>query len=113
MRKFLSTVNLPQASEAQRELLNRPITREEVKEAINTLQNNKAPGPDGLTPEFYKTFCDLLIGLLLNMLSYSFKSGVLPNTMMDANISLILKKGEPADDCASYRPIALLDVDRK
>lgn len=110
MRKFLSTVNLPQASEAQRELLNRPITRGEVKEA---LQNNKAPGPDGLTPEFYKTFCDLLIGLLLNMLSYSFKSGVLPNTMMDANISLILKKGEPEDDCASYRPIALLDVDRK
>lgn len=90
-----------------------PITREEVKEAINTLQNNKAPGPDGLTPEFYKTLCDLLISPLLNMLSYSFKSGVLPNTMMDANISLILKKGKPADDCASYRPIALLDVDRK
>lgn len=28
-------------------------------------------------------------------------------------ISLILKKDKPADDCASYRPIALLDVDYK
>lgn len=83
---FFSAINLPQASDAQVELLNRPITHEEVKEVINTLQNNKAPGPDGLTSEFYKTFCDLLSGPLFNMLSYSFNSGVLPNTMMDANL---------------------------
>uniref|UniRef100_A0A3B4YV99 Reverse transcriptase domain-containing protein n=1 Tax=Stegastes partitus TaxID=144197 RepID=A0A3B4YV99_9TELE len=110
---FLSAVNLPQASDAQRELLNRPITREEVMEAISALKNNKAPGPDSLTPEFYKAFCDLLIDPLLDMLSYSFNSGGLPHTMMDANIFLILKKGKAAEDCASYRPISLLDVDRK
>uniref|UniRef100_A0A3P8T5H6 Uncharacterized protein n=1 Tax=Amphiprion percula TaxID=161767 RepID=A0A3P8T5H6_AMPPE len=101
---FLLAVNLPQISDVQRELLNRPITSEEVKEA---------PGPDGLTPEFYKAFCDLLTGPLLNMLSYSFNSGALPHTMMEANISLTLKKRKPADDCTSYRPISLLDVDRK
>ena len=110
---FLSAINLPQISDAQREMLNKPVTRQEVKEAISALNNNKAPGPDGLTPEFYKTFFDLLIGPLINMLSYSFNSGALPHTMMDANISLILKKGKPAEDCASYRPISLLDIDRK
>lgn len=47
------------------------------------------------------------------MLSHSFNSGHLPNTMRDTNISLILKKGRPLEDCSSYRPIALLDVDRK
>lgn len=113
MHQFLSSVNRPQASEAQTELLNRPVTRKEIIDAIRDLQNNKAPGPDGLTPEFYKAFQDLLVNPLLNMLSHSFESGTLPGTMMDANISLILKKGKPADDCASYRPIALLDVDRK
>ncbi|XP_041418341.1 uncharacterized protein LOC121393580 [Xenopus laevis] len=35
------------------------ITEEEVKLAIESLQNKKAPGPDGLTSEFYKTFKDL------------------------------------------------------
>lgn len=47
------------------------------------------------------------------MLSHSFISGHLSNTMMDTNISLILKKGRPSEDCSSYRPIAFLDVDRK
>lgn len=47
------------------------------------------------------------------MLSHSLISGHLSNTMMDTNISLILKKGRPSEDCSSYRPIALLNVDRK
>ena len=58
-------------------------------QAIKDLQNNKDPGPDGSTPEFYKAFQNLLSDPLLKMLSYSFESGALPNTMMDANISLI------------------------
>lgn len=39
------------------------------------------------------------------MLSHSFNSGHLPHTMMNTNISLILKKGRTSD--------ALLDVDRQ
>lgn len=34
MRTFLSTTNLPQVSDSQTEPLNRPITHEEVKEAL-------------------------------------------------------------------------------
>lgn len=74
------------------------INLEEVTEAIYDLQNNKTPGPDGLNAECYEGFQGLLIDLLLKMLSYSFESGALPDTMMDTNISLILKKGKPADD---------------
>lgn len=75
--------------DTQKELLNRPVTYEEVREAINNLQNNKAPGPDGLTPEFYKAFQRMLINPLLNMLSYSFESGAFHDTMINADISLI------------------------
>ncbi|KAF7655329.1 hypothetical protein LDENG_00057590 [Lucifuga dentata] len=81
---------------------------------INNLQNNKTPGPNGLTPEFFlKSFQNLLVDPLLKMLSHSFDSNNLPSTMMHANIPLILKRGKPVEECASYRPIALLDVDRK
>ena len=88
MNTFSSPINLPPASDTQKELL----TKAKVMQAIKDLENNKAPGPDGLTPVFYKAFQNLLTDPLLKMLSYSFKSGALPNTMMDANISSILKK---------------------
>ena len=67
-----------------------------------------------MTPKFYKAFCGLLINPMFHMLS-NFKLGPLPNTMMDANISLIFKKGRPADNYAPYRPTAALrlHVDRK
>lgn len=47
------------------------------------------------------------------MLNHSFATGELPQTLKGANICLILKKGKGLDSCASYRPIALLKVDRK
>jgi len=37
----------------------------------------------------------------------------LPKTLREANITLILKRGKNPDLCSSYRPIALLNVDRK
>ena len=37
-----------------------PLSYEEYKKALETFQNNKAPGEDGFTVEFYKFFFDLL-----------------------------------------------------
>ncbi len=41
------------------------------------------------------------------------RDNVLPNTLYEANISLILKKNKDETDPASYRPIALQNFDRK
>lgn len=34
--------------------LNRPVSKEEVNEVINEMQNGKAPGPDGFNVDFFK-----------------------------------------------------------
>lgn len=47
---------------------------------------------------------------LMNMFNHSFEHGTLPSALREANISLILKKGKCPEDCASYRPISLLNV---
>ncbi len=47
------------------------------------------------------------------MLEYSAETGILPSSLRKANISLILKKGKCPENCASYRPIALLNSDLK
>ena len=41
------------------------------------------------------------------------KNRSLPRSLTEANISPILKKGKADDECASYRPISLLNTDLK
>ena len=43
------------------EITNHKIAKLEVETAMQSLGNNKSPGWDGLTPEFYKAFRDKLI----------------------------------------------------
>lgn len=113
MHNFFAQFDLPNLPEAQKTALNSPITKSEVIKAIKTLQNGKSPGPDGFCCEFYKQFQNILVEPLLDMFNHSFTAGEFPQTLREANISLILKKGKCPDFCRSYRPIALLNVDRK
>lgn len=110
---FFSNLNRPKFTDLQKETLNKPITEQEIREALGSLQSGKAPGPDGLGCEFYKEFKSLLIQPLLNMYHHSLENGFLPRSLTEANISLILKKGKADDDCASFRPISLLNTDLK
>lgn len=47
------------------------------------------------------------------MLKSSFQTGALPPSLLEANIYLVLKKGKSSEECSSYRPISVLNVDLK
>lgn len=113
MIDFFTKVNLPKISDSQRDVLCKPIALSEIKNCIQLLPNNKAPGPDGFNAEFYKKFNTILDHPLLEMLQSSFVAEALPPSLMEANISLVLKKGEPSEECSSYRPISILNLDLK
>ena len=51
LRKISKTVSYENKQHCEQ-----PFNSEEIKQAISTLENNKSPGNDGLTAEFYKTF---------------------------------------------------------
>ena len=61
MDKFLDTCTLLSTNQEEVETLNRPITRTEVWEAINSLPTKKCPDTDGLTAEFYETYKEELV----------------------------------------------------
>lgn len=71
-------------------------------EAISKMQNGKVPGTDGKCCEFCKEWHNLLLEPMLNMFNHSFNIGQLPESLTEANISLILKKGKPPEACSSY-----------
>lgn len=110
---FFKNLDMPSISVKFRNVLDNPITAEELSTAIKTLQNGKSPGPDGFPSEFFKKFSPQLIPHMLNMYNESFGSGTLPQTLREASISLILKKNNDSSYCESYRPISLLNVDVK
>ena len=96
----------------EKELCEKDITTEEIKEAISKIRNNRSPGPDGLSPEFYKLFQDDLSELYYNMLKETFRYGELPDSLKWAIITLIYKKGDK-DRLKNYRPISLTNYDYK
>uniref|UniRef100_A0A669BN31 Reverse transcriptase domain-containing protein n=1 Tax=Oreochromis niloticus TaxID=8128 RepID=A0A669BN31_ORENI len=54
-----------------------------------------------------------LAPLMTNMYKHSLEVGSLPPSLLQASISLILKKDKDPLQCGSYRPISLLNVDYK
>uniref|UniRef100_A0A3Q1GBQ8 Uncharacterized protein n=1 Tax=Acanthochromis polyacanthus TaxID=80966 RepID=A0A3Q1GBQ8_9TELE len=101
LENFLDQISLPSLMEEQQEILNGPITREEVLEAIRTLQSGKAP------------MSRVVVGPLTDMFLDSFRNGCLPPSLNLANISLILKKNKPPDECVSYRAVSLINMNSK
>lgn len=73
---------------------------------------HKTPGLDGFPVEWYKQFQHLLSPILLKTYD-ALKEGVLPPSMREALIVLILKPQKDPLKCDYYRPISLINVDVK
>lgn len=110
---FLDQLQFRTVSDGEKKKLDSPITAEELCEAMGNMNSGKAPGPDGLPIEFYKTFSRRLVRPLLDMFEESFTNGKLPDSLRLAIITLILKPNKPPNECSSYRPISLMGCDTK
>ena len=67
MDRFLENFNLLRLSQEETEIMKNPITSTEIEAVIQNLPKNKSPGPDGFTGEFYQTFREELMPILLKL----------------------------------------------
>ena len=66
-----------------------PITSIEIKAVIKNLPKNKSPRPDGFTGEFYQTFREELMPILIKLSQNIKEKWTLSNAFYKATITLI------------------------
>ena len=86
------------------------FTEAEMAEAIRSMKNGKAPGPDGIPAEALKVALKVIPGILLDMFNACLVLGVFPKTWKEARLVLLSKgKGAPGSP-SSYRPLCMLST---
>ena len=91
MDRFLEKFNLSRLNQEEIEIMNNPITKTDVEAVIKNIPENKSPGPNGFTGEFYQTFREELIPILLKFIQKIAEEGTLSNSFYEATITLIPK----------------------
>lgn len=89
------------------------ISENECEKALKEMKNQKSPGSDGLTTEFYKVFLSDIKALFVKAINYSYQTGHLSELQKQSIITLLPKSGKDTSFLQNWRPISLLNVDYK
>ena len=111
--EYLGNINTPKLQDNDIERCEGKLTLKECWEALNSMKNNKSPGNDSFTKEFYVCFFGGFRLNLVKTLNYSYDEGELSSSQKQAVITLIEKKDKDKRYIRNWRLISLLNVDLK
>ena len=89
------------------------LTLEECTNSLKQFMNNKTPGSDGFTIEFYRFFWNAIGPIMVDSFNYAFENGEMSISQKRGIISLIPKKDKDKTYLKKWRPISLLNNDYK
>ena len=93
----------------ENEELTKPFTLEELDVALKEMRNGTAPGPDGLSIEFYKEFWPLLRNDIKEMLD-ELHEGSLDLWRLNYRVIILIPKLKLPNNIKQFRPICLLNI---
>ena len=97
------------ASDLDETLSSIEVTEEIVKAELLKLNENKSPGPDGISPRLLKQLHAVLSKPIAIIFRKSLTTSTVPQDWKQANISAIHKKGNRKSP-SNYRPVSLTSV---
>ena len=100
-------------SDDQKNSIEGLFTKEEILRAIKDMKNNKSPGIDGLTREFYIIMWDVIGNDLIDVIANVCLQDQLPESWTEGLVTLIFKEKGDVNDLKNWRPITLLNTDYK
>ena len=103
----------PQLGENDKETCDGEVTIEELGYALKQLSNNKSPGSDGFTPEFYKFFWNDLKEIFFETVQFIYENGILSIDQRRSLLTLLPKPGKDIRQLKNWRPLSLLNTDYK
>ena len=71
--EFIGDIEIPKLDNKENNNLEGLFTLEECEKVLKTFEENKSPGEDEFTAEFYKHFFDLVGADLINSLNQAFE----------------------------------------
>ena len=110
---FLENISLPKLSENEINLCEKNLTELELFESLTDMPENKSPGNDGLTKEFYVFFWEEIKECFLNSIKETIDKKEFSVSQRQAIIKLLEKKDRDKRFIENWRPISLLNVDYK
>lgn len=99
----------PRVSEQMNEILCSEYTEEEIKNALDSIGDLKAPGPDGMPAVFFKRFWNIIGNQVTKEVLNVLRGGEMPDGWNNTMIVLIPKTAAP-DNLKDLRPISLCNV---
>lgn len=93
-------------------MLTAPISMDELKKALDCMEPDKAPGPDGFTARFFQSCWSSINKDLLRMVRKSQSCSKIGGSTNSAFLAL-LPKEKGASDFSRFRPISLCNTSYK
>ena len=107
---LLNYPDIPKLTPELSTLLEGPLSESEVCLMLKSMKNNKSPGQDGFTVEFFRFFWQYLKTFIIRSLNFAYFTGELSQSQKLGIITLIPKGNKPRHLLKNWRPISLLNV---
>ena len=99
--------DFPQLDITNKAICEEELSVEECGKSLRELPNNKSPGSDGFTSEFYKFFWPDIKDLVFNSFQHSFNVGTLSIEQRRAVLTLLPKQNKDIRFLKNWRPLSL------
>ena len=106
----LRDFDVPKLSDQEKDSLEGLITYPEATNFLRNMNNDRSPGSDGFSAEFFKFFWKKIGTSVVRSLNYGFQEGKLTVTQREGIITCIPKEGKPKQFLKNWRPITLLNT---